>query len=122
MARRILSISNNRSMNYVLKTTVVDKYRVTTVQDAFQAMTVLKDKKDIQCILIDIDYQTEQNINFIQHLKNSYLYQYPIIVLSSSKEIDDSIMNANVHDVFIKPFHPSELKKSIDDVMKVAFT
>jgi DNA-binding response OmpR family regulator len=107
-------------MNYVLKTVLAEKYNLICVQDAFQGMSVLKEKKNIQCILVDIDYQTEQNIDFIQHLKNSFLYQCFIIVLSSTKEIDDSIMNANVHDVFIKPFNPSELKKSIDDVMTLA--
>jgi DNA-binding NtrC family response regulator len=122
MARKILSINSNRSMNYVLKTVMAGKYNLVAVQDAFQAMAVLREKKGIQCILIDIDYQTQQNIDFIQHLKNSYLYQCPIIVLSSNKEIDDSIMNANVQDVFIKPFNPSELKKSIADAISLTLS
>ena len=115
MARKIFSISSNKAMNYLLKTVMSDVYSVIAVQDAFQAMSVLK-AKDIKCILIDIDYQTEQNLAFIQHLKNSFLYQCSIIVLTSKKELDERIMKPNVYDLFVKPFNPIELKRSIGEI------
>jgi len=113
MARKILSINGNRSMNYLLKTITRDEYNLITVLDAFQAMWILKTEKEIECVLIDVDYHTEQNLEFIQHLQNSVLYQCPIIIFTSNKEIDKGTMLTNALAVFFKPFNPMDLKKSI---------
>jgi DNA-binding response OmpR family regulator len=113
MARKILSINGNRSMNYLLKTITRNEYNLITVLDAVQAMWVLKKEKKIDCILIDVDYHTEQNLEFIQLLQNSFLYQCPIIILSSNKETDKGIMPTDNLTVFFKPFDPMDLKDSI---------
>jgi len=118
MARKILSINGNRSMNYLLKTITSDKYNLITVPEALQAMWVLKTQKEIECVLIDLDYHTEQNLEFIQHLQNSFLYQCPIIILSSNKETDEDITLTNDLNVFFKPFNPVDLKKLIDDTVR----
>jgi CheY-like chemotaxis protein len=117
MARKMLSINNNRSMNYLLKTITGVSYDVITAEDPVEAMSSLKTTGEIECILIDIDYQTEQNLNFILHLKESFLYQCPVIVLCSHKEIFDPDKLANVERVFYKPFDPLDLKKEIDEVI-----
>ena len=120
MAKKMLSINSNRSMNYLLKTITGVSYDLITAEDTFEAMSSLKTKEDIVCILIDIDYHTEQNINFILHLKDSLLYQCPVIVLSSYKEIDDNSMPPHVESVFYKPFDPVDLKKEIDKIMSAS--
>lgn len=117
MARKMLSINSNRSMNYLLKTIMGVSYDVITAEDPVEAMSSLKTIVEIECALIDIDYQTELNINFIHHLKDSFLYQCPVIVLCSNKEIFDGDKLANVESVFYKPFDPLDLKKEIDEVM-----
>jgi two-component SAPR family response regulator len=117
MARKMLSINNNRSMNYLLKTITGVSYDVITAEDSVEAMSSLKTTGEIECILIDIDYQTEQNLNFILHLKESYLYQCPVIFLCSHKEIFDPDKLANVESVFYKPFDPLDLKKEIDGII-----
>ena len=117
MARKMLSINSNRSMNYLLKTITGVSYDVITAEDTVEAMSSLKTIGEIECILIDIDYQTEQNINFILHLKDSFLYQCPVIVLCSDKEIFDPDKLANVERIFYKPFDPLDLKKEIDEII-----
>lgn len=117
MARKMLSINSNRSMNYLLKTITGVSYDVITAEDPVEAMSSLKTTGEIECVLIDIDYQTELNINFIQHLKDSFLYQCPVIVLCSNKEIFDPDKLANVESIFYKPFDPLDLKKEIDEIM-----
>lgn len=118
MARKMLSINSNRSMNYLLKTITGVSYDVITAEDPVEAMSSLKTTgEEIECILIDIDYQIEQNLNFIQHLKDSFLYQCPVIVLCSDKEIFDPDKLANVERVFYKPFDPLDLKKEIDEII-----
>jgi len=117
MARKILSISSNRSMNYLLKTITGGSYHLITAQDVFEAMSSLKSQQLIECILIDLDYQPDQSINFIQHINDSFLFQCPVIVLSSDKDFDDSNKPANVEYVIYKPFDPLVLKVEIDKVM-----
>jgi CheY-like chemotaxis protein len=119
MARKILSINGNRSMNYLLKTITRDAYNLITVSDALQAMRVIKTEKEIECVLIDVDYHTEQNLEFIQHLQNSFLYQCPIIILASNREMNEEILS-NGQNLFFKPFNPLDLKQSIDKI--VAFS
>lgn len=117
MARKILSISSNRSMNHLLKTITGGSYHLITAQDVFEAMSSLKTLEIIECILIDLDYQPEQNISFIQHINDSFLYNCPVIVLSSDKEMDDSNKPPNVEYVIYKPFDPLVLKVEIDKIM-----
>ena len=117
MARKILSISSNRSMNYLLKTITGINYDLITAEDSFEAMSSLKTREVIECILIDIDYHTEENLSFIQHIKDSFLYHCPVIVLCSYEEIDESNKPPNVENVFYKPFDPLVLKKEIDKIM-----
>ena len=88
-----------------------------TAQDVLEAMSSLKTQEVIDCILIDLDYQPEQSINFLQLINDSFLYQCPVIVLSSDREIDDSNKPPNVEYVIYKPFDPLVLKVEIDKVM-----
>ena len=117
MARKMLSINSNRSMNYLLKTTIRSSYDVVTAEDAFEAMSALKNPGDIECILIDLDFQTSQNLSFILHLKDSFLYQCPVIALSSNKEIYKNNKPSIVESIFYKPFDPLDLKRAIDEIM-----
>ena len=120
MVGKILSINGNQSMNYLLKTILGSAYNLLAVQDAYEAMQVLKAVKEIDCALIDTDYHTIQNIDFIQHLKNSYLYQCPVIILASKKEPDEDLEPSSVTKVFFKPFNPLVLKQSIDEIMTLS--
>jgi len=104
-------------MNHLLKTVTGIIYHLITAEDTFEAMSSLKTTKEIECILIDIDYQTEQNLHFILHLKVSFLCHCPVIVLCSNKEIYDSDKPENVESIFYKPFDPLDLKKEIDKIM-----
>jgi len=104
-------------MNYLLKTITGINYELITAEDSFEAMSSLKTSAVIECILIDIDYQTEENLRFIQHIRDSFLYHCPVIVLCSYEEIDELSKPSNVEYVFYKPFDPLVLKQEIDKIM-----
>lgn len=113
----ILSINGNNAMNYLLKTGFADKYKVITVANIYEALHELKQNENIQMILVDVDYHTEECVDFVQHLNSSTMYSCPVILLGSSnnKEIAESLENnSGVRDLFIKPFNPVNLSKSID--------
>lgn len=113
----VLSINGNRAMNYLLKTGFADKYKVITVSNVYEASQELKRNDKIEMILVDVDYQTEECVDFVQHLNSSTMYSRPVILLGSSqnKEIAEQLEGSkDVRELFIKPFDPINLSKSID--------
>lgn len=118
----ILSINGNSSMNFLLQTILAKRYKLITVSDVFHGMYQLKHHSDIDLIIIDMDYQAQENKDFICHIKTSRLYSRPVIVLSSNKsnEIDGLFAETKVYTHFIKPFNPLELERCISELMKPA--
>ena len=117
MNTNVLSINGNTAMNYLLKTGFSDKYKVITVANIYEALQELKENEKIKMILVDVDYQTEECVDFIQHLNSSIMYSRPVIILGSSynKEIAEKLERiGGVRELFIKPFNPINLSKSID--------
>lgn len=119
MRRSILSINDNKSMNFLVQTVLSPKYNLLPVTDVYQAMGELKRKDEIELIIIDIDYHTQENLDFIQHIKTSGLYQDThIIVLTSNEQWKNEQMNTTeVASFFLKPFSPQEMVKNIDELM-----
>lgn len=119
----ILSINGNRSMNILLQTVLAKRHKLILVSDAFQAMYQLKHYPNIDLIIVDMDYQTQENRDFIDHVQTSCLYAKPVIVLSSNKtdsEAGELLTEAQVYHCFTKPFNPLELVRCINELMKSA--
>ena len=115
----ILSINGNASMNFLLKTVLTGKCKLIPVSDVFQGMNKLKQNQEVELIIIDVDYASEENWDFINHIRTSWLYAKPVIVLCSDKsdEMKEQLAEAQVYDYFFKPFSPLELVKTIQEFM-----
>jgi len=106
-------------MNFLLQTVLSAKYNLVPVYDVYQAMGELQKRDSVEIILIDTDYHTQENLDFIQHIKTSGLYQdTSIILLTSEKVMSETSGVADVTNVFRKPFSPQDLTKAIDHVMQ----
>lgn len=118
MIRRILSINGNKSMNFLLQTVLSRSYQLTAVFDIYQAMHELKNNRPVHLIIVDIDGHEKENFDFIQHIKTSALYNIPVIVLTS--ELNDNIISkliaSNIYDYFEKPFSPTNLLKTVNEL------
>ena len=120
MSTSILSINSNKPMNYLLQTVLSERYNMIPVSDVFQGMHEIKKRKVIELIIIDVDYHTEENWDFIQHIKTSGLYQdIPVIVLitDESKRTSGKLTEAKVDNFFYKPFSPLDIIRTIDELM-----
>lgn len=119
MLRNVLVISHNKAMSYLIRTVLGNLFQLIIVEDVFHGMHRLKYKKDINLIIIDIDYQTKESIDFILHINSSKLYNKPLIVISSvqNQKTNEAVIEANVYDYFIKPFNPIELVDSINELI-----
>jgi response regulator RpfG family c-di-GMP phosphodiesterase len=119
MRKNILSINGNRPMNYLLQTVLCNRYNFISASDVYQGIHQLKGEEEIDLIIIDADYHTQESWDFIQHLKTSGLYHHkPVIVLASrDKKANERSNRSKVYDLFYKPFSPLDIVKSIDALM-----
>lgn len=119
MSRTLLSINGNKPMNYMLQTVLSRKYKITAVPDVFQGMQQLKYDEAIELVVVDVDFNTEESWEFIQHIKSSWIYNRPVVVLTSNKTLfaNDKIAEASVDYIFQKPFSPVDLIKTIDALL-----
>ena len=104
-------------MNFLLDTVLSGSYRVTTVTDVYEGMVELK-RSPIELIVIDIDYNTQENLDFIHHIQTSGLYQdLPVFVLSSKEEgsLEDSYIAAGLTWIH-KPFSPLDIVRNVDEL------
>jgi DNA-binding NtrC family response regulator len=122
MKRKILSINGNRSMNFLLQTVLSARYEFIPASDVFSGMEELKKDGDIELVLIDVDYSTQENWDFIQHISSSVIYQKPVIVLASerNRRFDKKVAEEKVYESVLKPFSPLDLVRSIDKLMYAA--
>lgn len=118
MLRNVLCIGHNKAMNYLIVTVLGNLYTLLIVEDVFHGMNILKQKHDIHLIIIDIDYQTKENIDFILHIKSSKLYNKPLIVLLSvqNQKANKSVIEHSAYHYFEKPFNPIDLVNTINNI------
>lgn len=116
MSRTVLSINGNKPMNYMLQTVLSRKYKISAVGDVFQGMQQLKKDEAIELIVVDVDFNAEESWEFIHHIKSSWIYNRPVIVLTSDKTfaVSENAAASGVDYFFQKPFSPVDLIKTID--------
>jgi len=117
MRRSILSISGNRSMNFLLDTVLSRVYKVIPVSDIYQGMSELK-RGPVGLIIIDVDYHTQENWDFIHHVQTSGLYQdLPIFVLTTELKtaLEDTYSTEGLTCIH-KPFSPLDILRNVDEL------
>ncbi len=125
MSKTILSVNGNKSMNYLLNTIITHQHQFIPVSDIFSAMKELKKNSSISVVLLDIDTNIDESLDFIHHLQTSSLFNVSIITLSGNKSsaLRKSLeVDLCVHEFFYKPFNPVDILKSIEKASLVETT
>lgn len=106
-------------MNYLLQTVLSRRYKIITVGDVFQGMQQLKNNEAIELVVVDLDFNEEESWAFIQHIKSSWLYNRPVVALSSDSDFvaEKKASPCGVESFFLKPFSPVDLIKKIDTLL-----
>jgi len=104
-------------MNFLLETVLSAKYDFVSVQDVYDGADRLR-KKDIQLVIADLDYHTEEIWDFIEHIQTSSLYpEMKFIMLASDKGDQYSRSLDSEFVFFSKPFSPLELLSRVDELI-----
>lgn len=119
MSRTVLSINGNKPMNYILQTVLSPKYKISAVADVYQGMHQLKNNEAIELIVVDVDSNNDESWEFIRHIKSSWIYNRPVVVLTSDKALlkSEKAAASGVDYFFQKPFSPVDLIKTIDAIL-----
>lgn len=98
-------------MNFLLETVLGPKNTVELVSDVVRGMQVLKNRNKVDVIILDIDNNTPEILEFIYHVKSSRLYSNSeILVIGTSSKIEANITELqSVTKIFPKPFSPELL-------------
>jgi CheY-like chemotaxis protein len=119
MSKSILSVNGNKAMNYLLQTIFEKEYRFVPSTDVYEAMHQLKSNKQIDALIVDVDFQPQQSWDFIQHIKSSKLYKIPVIVLATNntETVKQKSYELELDEIFFKPFNPVDLIAAIKNLL-----
>ncbi|HTE26003.1 response regulator [Flavitalea sp.] len=110
MKKVVLSICALKAMNFLLETVIAPRHTIVLVQNAMEGMHVLRNKATVDVVIVDLDYDTQENIEFISHIKSSRLYSgCKVIVLSSMIATMSESEVRMVDLIFYKPFSPERV-------------
>lgn len=115
MSKNVLSVNENKSMNYLLQTVLFSKYWLISAANVYEAIHEIRTNKQIDLVIVDIDCQKKESLEFVHHFATSSLYELPIITLCS--EADKSLLSLPPDRVFVKPFDPLKLLNAIDALL-----
>ena len=98
-------------MNFLLETVLGPKHTVELVSDVVRGMQILKNRNKVDVIILDIDNNTPEILEFIYHVKSSRLYSNSeILVIGTNAKIEANITELqSVTKIFPKPFSPELL-------------
>lgn len=122
MRKRILSVNENKAMNYLLQTCLEKEFQFIPVTDVFQALYRLRTERKVSSIVIDVDFQPQQNWELIEHIKSSKMYGMPVVVLATenSEILRQKCYEYEVDEIFFKPFNPVDLIAAIRNIISDA--
>lgn len=120
MKKNILIIDDSRPIRMLLHVILSQKFEVSAVSNALEAMEWLNNGNMPDLIISDIQMPEINGWEFISNLRTSLLYDaIPIIVLSGAEKIASEIdchFNGIV-DYVQKPFDPKILLQKIDQAL-----
>lgn len=111
MERAVLSINSNKSMNLVLKNIFNSGFVFYPANDVYTGFTILKAIKEIEMIVIDLDEQCSDCLDFIHFIRSSKIYKKKMVVLAGKNELPNlnSLRLDDEIQILVKPFSPSAL-------------
>ena len=117
MRKCILSINGNRAMSFLLQTIVGEKFDLIAVGNVFHGMSVIRKNRNIETIIVDLDFEPEEAWALINHIKTSKLYDLQVYVLSSvnNQKIQQNCLHYGIEEIFLKPFNPLEILRALNN-------
>jgi len=114
--RTILIVEDDPSLREVLgKTLSMENYSVELAEDGEHALNILKNNKDIELLLSDVQMQPMNGLDLLKNCKTSYP-DLPFILMTAYGTIENAVhaMHDGAADYLVKPFEHNALVEMIE--------
>ncbi|MBW7840222.1 MAG: response regulator [Chitinophagaceae bacterium] len=118
MKKKVLCIESNNSLGMVIKTVLSDSFRVSVVNNIFDAMDQLP-CADFDCIVLSVEQRNMLPAALLHHLDSSAFFREIPVVMLSDYEDEQLSQIRDVYEVaafFRKPFDPLRLADSVKSI------
>jgi CheY-like chemotaxis protein len=125
MNKSILSVNGHKAMNFVLQTIFDKGYDFVPVADAFQALHHLRSNKRFKILLVDVDFQSQQSWELIEHVRSSTVFTEVLIMIlttENSEAIRQKCYELQIDEIFFKPFNPVDVIAAVKSSMSTHLT
>lgn len=116
MSKNVLVVSANQSLSFILRSVFSHKFNCIVVPDASAALDILS-RRSFDAVVVDVDYHTDDTLEFIHYISTSCIHCAPIAVLSSDQEISSQIEETEEILFFHKPFNPVNILSGVEELL-----
>ncbi|WP_423145919.1 response regulator [Rubrolithibacter danxiaensis] len=120
MKKQILIVDDEVSILKLLNFVLSKDYNLVIKNSGVEALGWLEEGNDPALIISDLHMPYFDGSSFIRNLKISGFYRNtPVILLSGEEDLESRVsqMPFTVDDVIQKPFNPTRLKSSINNLL-----
>jgi two-component system, chemotaxis family, chemotaxis protein CheY len=117
----ILITEDHDAARFLLGATLKKDFHVVTKKDGLEAMAWLASGNIPDLIVLDMNMPRLGGIDFLKQIKNSGMYKEIPVLIVSSNEDEDEILQCfalGVWGFFLKPFNPILLKEKITHILR----
>jgi DNA-binding response OmpR family regulator len=121
MKQTLLIVDDEPTIGFILKHYFSKNYNVIVKSNGQEAMTLLQEGHQTDCIIADFEMPLMNGLEFITQLRASTLFKdIPLMVLSGKDESSNKIkcLKQGADDYVVKPFNPEELGVRIENMLK----
>jgi DNA-binding response OmpR family regulator len=121
MKQTILIVDDEPTIGFILKHYFSKNYNVIVKSNGQEAMTLLQEGHQTDCIITDIKMPQMNGLEFITQLRASTFFKdIPLMVLTGKDDTSHKIkcLKQGADDYMVKPFNPEELEIRIENMLK----
>jgi CheY-like chemotaxis protein len=119
--KTILAIDDSKAIRFLLQTILSGEYEVITMPDGVSAKYWLARKQLPDLIIADPQLPDMKDWELIKHFSSSIIYSHiPMLVLSGldQNETRQRCFELGIQKFFMKPFNPSDLLLTVNNMIK----
>jgi DNA-binding NtrC family response regulator len=114
---KVLVVSANQSICYVFQVLFSSRFKILCAEEGLTGHRLLKSQHP-GVLIIDLDFNTEDNVEFIKYILSSRLHSVPVMVLSTDENVEARFGNEKDLYFFQKPFNPIHLMEHAEQLIK----
>ncbi|MGE5520352.1 MAG: response regulator [Candidatus Dadabacteria bacterium] len=115
-SEKVLVISANQSICYVFENLFSPRFKILSAEDGLTGHRLLRSQHP-GVLIVDLDFNTDDNVEFVNYILSSRLHTVPVIVLSTDQNVVKRFEKETDLYFFQKPFNPITLMEYAEQLL-----